>query len=245
MFDRLREDINSVKERDPAATSAASVLVNYPGLHALWAHRFNHWLWRHGRHGFARWSSEVARFFTGIEIHPGATIGRRFFIDHGMGVVIGETTVIGDDVTLYQGVTLGGTGKEHGKRHPTLEDCVVVGVGATVLGNITIGHGSRVGGGAVVIESVPPQCTVVGVPGRVVRREGTLVDMVDLHHENLPDPVVEMFRALQRRIDRIEERCPSGPLPADEPGAEMIVEGDDGSITVEFEGQAWDVEPDR
>ena len=242
MFDRLREDIKSVKDRDPAATSAVSVLFNYPGIHALWAHRFNHWLWDRGRCGLARWGSQVVRFFTGIEIHPGATIGRRFFIDHGMGVVIGETTVIGDDVTLYQGVTLGGTGKEHGKRHPTLEDCVVVGVGATVLGNITIGHGTMVGGGAVVIEEVPPQCTVVGVPGRVVRRGGSRVDTIDLHHEDLPDPVVEMFRALQRRIDRIEERCPSGPLPPEDEAAETIVETDDGSITVEFEGgQAWDV----
>ena len=241
MFDRLREDINSVKDRDPAATSAVSVLLNYPGIHALWAHRFNHWLWRHGRHGLARWGSQVVRFFTGIEIHPGATIGRRFFIDHGMGVVIGETSIIGDDVTLYQGVTLGGTGKEHGKRHPTLEDCVVVGVGATVLGNITVGHGSKVGGGAVVIDSVPPQCTVVGVPGRVVRRGGSRVDTVDLHHEDLPDPVVEMFRALQRRIDRIEERCPSGPLPHEADALDAILEQDNGTYSVEFEGWHWEI----
>ena len=206
MFDRVREDIRSVKERDPAATSAATVLFNYPGIHALWAHRFNHWLWRHGRHGLARWLSEVARFFTGIEIHPGAVIGRRFFIDHGMGVVIGETTIIGDDVTLYQGVTLGGTGKETGKRHPTLEDCVVVGVGASVLGDITIGRGTKVGGGAVVINDVPPNCTVVGVPGRVVMRGGSRVDTIDLHHEDLPDPVVEMFRCLQHRMDRLERK---------------------------------------
>jgi serine O-acetyltransferase len=241
MFDRLREDINSVKDRDPAATSALSVLLNYPGIHALWAHRFNHWLWCHGRHGLSRWSSQVVRFLTGIEIHPGATIGRRFFIDHGMGVVIGETTLIGDDVTLYQGVTLGGTGKESGKRHPTLEDCVVVGVGATVLGNIVVGHGSKVGGGAVVIDTVPPQCTVVGVPGRVVRRGGDRVDTVDLHHEDLPDPVVEMFRALQRRIDRIEERCPSGPLPAEPDALETILEQDDGTYSVEFEGWHWEI----
>jgi serine O-acetyltransferase len=241
MFDRLREDIMSVKDRDPAATSAFSVLLNYPGLHALWAHRFNHWLWSHGRHGLSRWGSQVVRFLTGIEIHPGATIGRRFFIDHGMGVVIGETTVIGDDVTLYQGVTLGGTGKEHGKRHPTLENCVVVGVGATVLGNIVIGHGSMVGGGAVVIDNVPPQCTVVGVPGRVVRRGGSRVDTIDLHHEDLPDPVIEMFRALQRRIDRIEERCPSGPLPPEPDALDTILERDDGSYSVEFEGWHWEI----
>ena len=241
MFDRLREDINSVKDRDPAATSAFSVLLNYPGIHALWAHRVNHWLWSRGRHGLARWASQVGRFYTGIEIHPGAQIGRRFFIDHGMGVVIGETTIIGDDVTLYQGVTLGGTGKEQGKRHPTLEDCVVVGVGATVLGNIVIGHGSKVGGGAVVIETVPPQCTVVGVPGRVVRRGGNRVDTVDLHHEDLPDPVVEMFRALQRQIDRIEDRCPAGPLSHEVSEAESILEGDDGSISLEFEGWHWEI----
>lgn len=206
MFDRMREDIRAVRERDPAATSTFSVLVNYPGLHAVWWHRATHWLWSRGRHGFARWLSQQVRFFTGIEIHPGATIGRRFFIDHGMGVVIGETSVIGDDVTLYQGVTLGGTGKESGKRHPTLQDCVVVGVGAAVLGNITIGRGSRVGGGAVVVKDVPPNCTVVGIPGRVVAKEGRRIDEIDLHHEDLPDPLVEMLRAMQRRIDVLEQR---------------------------------------
>jgi serine O-acetyltransferase len=158
-----------------------------------------------------------------------------------MGVVVGETTIIGDDVTLYQGVTLGGTGKETGKRHPTLENCVVVGVGATVLGNITIGHGSKVGGGAVVVDTVPPQCTVVGIPGRVVRRGGSRVDTIDLHHEDLPDPVVEMFRALQRRIDRIEERCPSGPLPEEPDETEKILEQEDGSYAVEFEGWHWEI----
>jgi serine O-acetyltransferase len=206
VFDRMREDISAVKERDPAATSTLSVLINYPGLHSIWAHRINHWLWVHGRHGLARFGSQCARFFTGIEIHPGAQIGRRFFIDHGMGVVIGETTIIKDDVSLYQGVTLGGTGKETGKRHPTLEEFVVVGVGAAVLGDITIGRCSRVGGGAVVIDNVPPNSTVVGIPGRVVVSHGARVETVDLHHENLPDPVVEMFRSLQRRIDRLEAR---------------------------------------
>jgi serine O-acetyltransferase len=206
MFRRVGDDIRAVKERDPAATSTLNVLLNYPGLHALWFHRFNHWFWRHGRHGLARWFSQIARFFTGIEIHPGATIGDRFFIDHGMGVVIGETSIIGDDVTLYQGVTLGGTGKERGKRHPTLEDRVVVGVGAAVLGNITIGEGSRVGGGAVVVNDVPPNSTVVGIPGRVIVREGQRIDAIDLHHEDLPDPVLEMFRSVQRRMDRLELR---------------------------------------
>lgn len=206
MFRRFRDDIRAVKERDPAATSTATILFNYPGLHAIWAHRVNHWLWVHGRRGIARFLSQVARWLTGIEIHPGAVIGDRFFIDHGMGVVIGETTIIGDDVTLYQGVTLGGTGKETGKRHPTLEDCVVVGVGASVLGNITVGAGSKVGGGAVVIEDVPANSTVVGIPGRVVVRAGARVEAIDLHHEDLPDPVIEMFRALQRRVERLEER---------------------------------------
>lgn len=206
MFSRIADDIRAVKERDPAATSTASVLFNYPGLHALWWHRVNHWLWRHGRRGLARNLSQFVRWMTGIEIHPGATIGERFFVDHGMGIVIGETTVIGDDVTLYQGVTLGGTGKESGKRHPTLDDCVVVGVGAAVLGNITVGRGSKVGAGAVVIDDVPPNSTVVGIPGRVVVRAGERIEAIDLHHEDLPDPVVEMFACLTRRIDKLERR---------------------------------------
>jgi len=210
MFSRIRDDIAAVKERDPAATSSVSVLLNYPGLHAIWTHRLTHRLHSAGHIGFARWLSQVARFFTGVEIHPGATLGDRFFIDHGMGVVIGETTTIGKDVTLYQGVTLGGTGKETGKRHPTIEDCVVIGVGATVLGNIVIGRGSKVGGGAVVVNDVPPNCTVVGVPGRVVVREGRRLETIDLHHEDLPDPVVEMFRCMQRRIDRLEARLARG-----------------------------------
>lgn len=206
MFERARSDIQTVKERDPAATSTWSVLLNYPGVHAIWWHRFTHWLHGHGRVTFARWVSQITRFLTGIEIHPGATIGDRFFIDHGMGVVIGETTVIKEDVTIYQGVTLGGTGKETGKRHPTLDNRVVVGVGATVLGDITIGEDSKVGGGAVVITDVPSNCTVVGIPGRVVVREGLRVETVDLHHEDLPDPVIEMFRSLQHRVDKLESR---------------------------------------
>lgn len=237
MFERLKDDIRAVKERDPAALSTWSVLLNYPGLHALWWHRTTNWLWRHGLRGLARWLSQVARFFTGVEIHPGATIGRRFFIDHGMGVVIGETTVIEDDVTIYQGVTLGGTGKERGKRHPTLEECVVVGVGAAVLGDITIGRGSRVGGGAVVVHDVPPNCTVVGIPGRVVVREGRRIDAIDLHHEDLPDPVVEMFRCMQRRIDRLEARVAADeaagaerdepPFPRLEAGGRPPEQGED------------------
>jgi serine O-acetyltransferase len=242
MFNRVREDIRCVKERDPAATSAASVLFNYPGIHAIWAHRVTHWLWGHQRYGFARWLSEVARFFTGVEIHPGATLGERFFIDHGMGVVIGETTIVGDDVTLYQGVTLGGTGKETGKRHPTIEDCVVVGVGAAVLGNITVGRGSKVGGGAVVIDDVPPNCTVVGVPGRVVMRAGSRVEAIDLHHEDLPDPVVEMFRCLQRRMDRLEQRSGSGTEGTQDQDEAPTAPGDRAASTsVEFEGWIWEI----
>jgi len=214
MFARLRQDIAAVKERDPAATSTLSVLVNYPGLKAIRAHRHHSWLHAHGHVLLARMLSQWTRHRTGIEIHPGATLGEGVFIDHGMGVVIGETTIIGNDVTIYQGVTLGGTGKERGKRHPTLEECVVVGVGASVLGDITIGRGTRVGGGAVVVNDVPPNCTVVGVPGRIVVREGERVDTIDLHHEDLPDPVVEMFRCMQRRIDRIDAR-----LAADEAAA--------------------------
>lgn len=229
MLTLIREDIQAVMDRDPAATSMLSVLINYPGVHAVWWHRVDHWLWQHGRRGFSRWLSQITRFYTGIEIHPGATIGRRFFIDHGMGVVIGETTVIGDDVTLYQGVTLGGTGKERGKRHPTLEDCVVVGVGSAILGDITIGAGSRVGGGAVVVNDVPSNCTVVGIPGRVVVREGRRVDAIDLHHEDLPDPVVDMFRCLQRRIDRLEHRL--GAELASDDESEQAAEDEGTSFT--------------
>jgi serine O-acetyltransferase len=224
---RLRADIAAIKERDPACTSTWSALTNYPGLWAVWWHRITHRLHRAGLVWLARFVSQIVRAGTGIEIHPGATIGERFFIDHGMGVVVGETSVIGDDVTLYQGVTLGGTGKEHGKRHPTIEDFVVVGVGATVLGNIRIGRGSRVGAGAVVVGEVPPNCTVVGVPGRVVVREGRRVDAIDLHHEDLPDPVVEMYRTLQRRMDRLEARVARDEDLGAEAGAPPFPGGED------------------
>ena len=237
MFDRIKEDIRTVKERDPAALSTLSVFINYPGLHAIWAHRLEHRLWNAGRKGLARLLSQCTRFFTGVEIHPGVRIGRRFFIDHGMGVVIGETTVIGDDVTLYQGVTLGGTGKEIGKRHPTLEDCVVVGVGASVLGNIVIGSGVKVGGGAVVIDDVAPNSTVVGIPGRVVARAGKRVDTVDLHHEELPDPIVGMLRRMQHRIERLEMRLARSeaglPLPEGESLLEAIPECPDDCLCID------------
>ena len=167
MFERIKEDINCVFERDPAARHALEILTAYPGVHAILIHRFSHWLWQMGLKWAARLSSHLGRFLTGIEIHPGVTIGRRFFIDHGMGVVIGETAEIGDDCTLYHGVTLGGTTWEKGKRHPTLEDGVVVGAGAKVLGPITIGRNARVGSNAVVVHDVPADATVVGIPGRV------------------------------------------------------------------------------
>jgi serine O-acetyltransferase len=205
-FSRLREDIETARDRDPAARSALEIVLLYPGLHAIWAHRIAHWLFRHRRFLLARLVSEAARFFTGIEIHPGATIGRRFFIDHGMGVVIGETTEIGDDVTIYQGVTLGGTGKEKGKRHPTIRDRVVISADATILGPIEIGENSRVGAGAVVVNSVPPNATVVGVPGRVVKRDGVRISTIDLHHEQLPDPVTEILSSLSHRLDRLSYR---------------------------------------
>lgn len=206
MLKTLREDIDAVKRRDPAHASTFSIILNYPGLHALWAHRINHAIHTAGLHTLARFGSQCVRFFTGIEIHPGATIGKRLFIDHGMGVVIGETTIIGDDVTLYQGVTLGGTGKETGKRHPTLGDNVIVGVGAAVLGAITIGESSKVGGGAVVIDDVPPNCTVVGVPGRIIVSDGQRVaEGAAKRHESLPDPVVEMMRCMSQRIEHLEK----------------------------------------
>lgn len=203
-FETLKEDIQVTKERDPAARNTLEILICYPGLHAIWFHRVAHWFYRKRCYTFARLISHVSRFLTAIEIHPGATIGKGFFIDHGSGVVIGETTEIGDNVTLYQGVTLGGTGKEKGKRHPTVKDNVVIAANATVLGPIEIGENSRVGAGAVVINSVPANSTVVGVPGKVVKRDGRRIPSVDLHHERLPDPIAEMLNSLAHRLDRIE-----------------------------------------
>jgi len=200
----MREDVRSVFERDPAATSTFGVLVCYPGLHALWFHRLNHWLWRHGRRLLARWLSQVARFFTGIEIHPGATLGRRVFIDHGMGVVIGETAIVGNDVTLYQGVTLGGTGKEKGKRHPTLQNGVFVGNNANILGNICIGENSRVGAGSVVLQDVPPNSTVVGVPAHIIYRDGKRVLITDPH--DVKDPLSDVIIALAKEVAELKAR---------------------------------------
>lgn len=210
IFKTIAEDIQAVKERDPAAQSSFVIWLTYPGLHARWSHVVEHWLWNHGLKSLARISSQFTRFMTGVEIHPAAQIGRRFFIDHAMGVIIGETTVIGDDCTLYQGVTLGGTGNETGKRHPTLGNNVLVGVGAAVLGNITIGDNSKVGGGAVVVKDVPPNCTVVGIPGQIVVRDGERVReekrAIAARHESLPDPTAEEFARLEGRIAALEGR---------------------------------------
>ncbi len=203
-FRSVREDIAAVFDRDPAAKSWLEVVTCYPGLHALWTHRINHWLWMHGLHTPARFLSQMARFFTGIEIHPAAQIGRRLFIDHGMGVVVGETTIIGDDCTLFQGVTLGGTGKEHGKRHPTLRNNVFVGTGARILGNITIGENSRVGAGSVVLHNVPDNSTIVGVPGHVVLRDGKRVVITD--PKEIRDPLSEVLIALAREVKELRQK---------------------------------------
>ncbi|HET7657430.1 MAG TPA: serine O-acetyltransferase [Bacillales bacterium] len=202
MFSRIREDIDVVFEQDPAARNAFEVAITYSGLHAIWAHRVAHWCWRKKLLFLARFISQLSRFFTGIEIHPGAIIGRRFFIDHGMGVVIGETCEIGDNVTLYQGVTLGGTGKEKGKRHPTIEDNVMISTGAKILGSITIGQNSKVGGGSVVLNDVPQNSTVVGIPGRVVKQDGVRIRKDCDHY--FPDPVADRFRELEAEIDQLK-----------------------------------------
>src|SRR5512147_1310936 len=190
MFKIIHDDVQSVLDRDPAARNVLEVLLCYPGLHAVWAHRITHRLWKSGLKLFARWISQIMRGITGIEIHPGATIGRNFFIDHGMGVVIGETTEVGNNVTLYHGVTLGGTSLHKTKRHPTIEDHVVIGAGAKVLGAITIGENSRIGANAVVVKSAPPNSVIVGVPGQVVIRDDPsqlLPKKADLEHGRLPD----------------------------------------------------------
>ena len=200
----MKEDIQTVFSKDPAARSLPEVLTCYPGLHALWTHRISHWLWTRKRTFSARGFSHLSRFLTGIEIHPGARIGRRVFIDHGMGVVIGETTEIGDDVLIYKGVVLGGTSLEKQKRHPTIGDHVVLGTGTTVLGPVTIGDSVRIGAGSVVIDSVPPGSTVVGVPGRIVK-DGMRTE-TDLNHGTLPDPVVQAIQGLRQEITSLKNR---------------------------------------
>lgn len=217
MFRTIREQIETIRLEDPAAKSILEILFCYPGLQAILFHKFSHWLYLKRRYVLARMVSQTARFLTGIEIHPGATIGRRLFIDHGMGIVVGETTEIGDDVLLYQGVTLGGTGNERGKRHPTLGNGVVVGAGAKVLGNITLGDCVKVGAGSVVVKNVPPDSTVVGIPGRVVKSMGEKIATLD--HGDLPDPEGQRIDDLMRRLQVLELHVKSleanHPAPCD------------------------------
>jgi len=203
MFRNIREQVDTIFREDPAAKSVLEILFCYPGFHAVLLHRLAHRLYGHGLTTLSRIISQFSRFLTGIEIHPGATIGRRFFIDHGMGVVIGETAEIGDDVLLYQGVTLGGTGKEKGKRHPTVGNQVVIGTGAKVLGNIRLGDHVKIGAGSVVIHSVPDHSTVVGVPGRIVRIGGCETNDV-LEHGQLPDPEGQAMDELAARLEQLE-----------------------------------------
>ena len=221
-FKNLREDIRCVRERDPAARSSLEVMLCYPGFRAVRGHRFAHWLWNHHMKFLARWSAAFNRFCTGVDFHPAAKVGKRLFIDHATGVVIGETTEIGDNVTLYQGVTLGGTGKDVGKRHPTIGDNVVIGAGAKVLGPFTVGKGSKIGAGAVVLKEVPPYCTVVGVPGHVVKRNcphgnppghcpdcsdpcDAPIAAIDLNQIDFGDPVENELEDLRARVSMLEQ----------------------------------------
>ena len=204
MFKTLKEDIQTVFAKDPAARSVLEILFCYPGLHALWFHRLTHFLWWHKLRFLARFVSHISRFLTGIEIHPGAKIGRRFFIDHGAGVVIGETAEVGDGVLMYQGVVLGGTTLKKEKRHPTVGNNVVLGTGAVALGAITIGDGARIGSGSVVVKSVPPGVTVVGIPGRVV--EDRRKPLADLEHGKLPDPISETLKLIIEEQDELKQR---------------------------------------
>ena len=205
MLDRLRADIRAVKERDPAARGTLEVLLLYSGLHAIMLHRPAYWLYNHKHFFLARWISQYAKFRTGVEIHPGAKIGTGVFIDHGCGIVIGETAEVGDGCTLYQGVTLGGTGKDTGKRHPTLGKNVTVGSGAKVLGPFTIGDNSKIAAGAVVLKEIPPNATAVGVPAQVVKLDGVRVTQ-DLDQIHMPDPVGMEFTALQKQLEALTER---------------------------------------
>lgn len=224
MFETIRNDVRVIKERDPAVKSTLEALLCYPGLHAIWAYRLGHFFYKHEWYLLARLISHIARMLTGVEIHPGAVIGKGFFIDHGSGVVIGETTIIGDNVSIYQGVTLGGTGKEKGKRHPTIGDCVVVAAGAKVLGSFTVGEGARIGAGSVVLKEVPPYATVVGIPGHVVKERGKRVhhhneEDVNLNHNRLPDPVEEQIENLEKKVkelsaelEALKKSSPSNPV---------------------------------
>jgi serine O-acetyltransferase len=202
MWKMIKSDIDAVFERDPAARSILEVVLTYSGLHAIWFHRIAHGFYKRRYFFLARFISQISRFITGIEIHPGAKIGKGLFIDHGMGVVIGETCEIGDYVTIYQGVTLGGTGKEKGKRHPTVEDYVLIASGAKVLGSFTIGKNSNIGAGSVVLREVPPNSTVVGIPAKIVKQDGLKI-VNDFDHANLPDPVSDLLRKMQTEIEQL------------------------------------------
>jgi len=217
----FREDIQTVFAKDPAARSVLEVVTCYPGLHAIWLHRISHFLWMHNLFFLARFTSHVARFLTGVEIHPGATIGKRFFIDHGMGVVIGETAEVGDDVLMYMGTVLGGTSLDKVKRHPTIDDGVVVGAGSILLGPITVGKGAKIGAGSVVVRSVPAGATVVGVPGRIAEPECPATS-TDLNYANLPDPMLRVVSRLLDRQNRLEVRLRSLEKTLIGPEAEKI-----------------------
>jgi serine O-acetyltransferase len=210
MWQNIKEDIQVIAQRDPALRSVWEIALAYPGFHAILLHRLAHWLWRRQVTTLARFVSHMGRFLTGIEIHPGAKIGRRFFIDHGMGVVIGETSEIGNDVTIYQGVTLGGTSTQRIKRHPTIEDSVTIFSGAAVLGPVTVGRHSRVGAGSVLVTSVPPHSTVVGIPGRIVKHEAqhtpTGSAIIDLNAADLPDPIAKAIGSLAEYVERLEKK---------------------------------------
>lgn len=206
LYSTIKKDIQAAMQRDPAARNGLEIVLCYAGLHAIWNHRINHWLWNHGMKLLARWFAQLNRFFTGIEIHPGAVIGEGFFIDHGMGVVIGETSVIGKNVTIFHGVTLGGVSAEKGKRHPTIGDEVVIGAGAKILGNITIGFCSRIGANAVVVKDVPCDSVVVGVPGRIVHKEHLETHMPDLAHNQLPDTVSQQLIEISKNLALLEKK---------------------------------------
>jgi len=206
MWERLKEDIRAIKDRDPAAKNMVEIFLCYPGLHAIWLHRIAHFLYEEEWYTTARLLSHFNRWFTGIEIHPGAKIGRRLFIDHGMGVVIGETSEIGDDCLIYKGVVLGGTTLERKKRHPTLGNRVIIGSNSTVLGAITIGDGARIGSGSVVVKSVPAGATVVGVPGRIVESVTPEKEELDFEHGNLPDPLSDIMKMILQLYNKLEER---------------------------------------
>lgn len=203
---RIKQDLEVVFERDPAATSRLEVMLTYAGFHALLVYRVSHWMWQKRIPFLPRALSQLARWLTGIEIHPGATIGTGFFIDHGMGVVVGETAEIGDYVTLFQGVTLGGTGKERGKRHPTIGNHVVIGAGAKILGAIRVGDNVKIGANSVVLKSVPPHSTVIGVPARIIKMEGERVPEATMDHANIPDPIVDRFEALEQELIALRKK---------------------------------------